>query len=82
MTPQIHLPPFRRKPKRPTISQPTPCPHPSPFSTTDQPAPDHPVTAIILREWDACRWDRSSDALADWLNARWRKSGYGISREE
>ncbi|GAB7357506.1 hypothetical protein MBLNU459_g0039t1 [Dothideomycetes sp. NU459] len=47
-----------------------------------QPAPDEPIAALILREWDAYDWRESSDALADWLNARWKKSGYAVQRHE
>ncbi|KAF2144249.1 uncharacterized protein K452DRAFT_223664 [Aplosporella prunicola CBS 121167] len=45
------------------------------------PAPDPPVIRVILREWDMRDFRQSSDALAEWLNARWRKSGYALSPE-
>lgn len=37
---------------------------------------------LILCEWDAHDWRGSSDALADWLNARWRKTGYVVQSED
>ncbi|CBX97363.1 hypothetical protein IAQ61_007216 [Plenodomus lingam] len=45
------------------------------------PLPDQPIVELILHEWDTRRFSCSADALADWLNARWRKSGYEISAE-
>ncbi|EDU42724.1 amidase family protein [Pyrenophora tritici-repentis Pt-1C-BFP] len=42
-----------------------------------EPLPDQPIIDLILHEWDtsvSC----SADALADWLNARWRKSGFCV----
>jgi amidase len=49
-------------------------PHPEPL-------PDQPIVDLILHEWDTRRFSCSADALADWLNARWRKSGYELSAE-
>lgn len=49
-------------------------PHPEPL-------PDKPIVDLILHEWDTRRFSCSADALADWLNARWRKSGYELSAE-
>ncbi|KAF2834385.1 amidase signature enzyme [Patellaria atrata CBS 101060] len=43
--------------------------------------PDAPIVNLILREWDSREWSLSSDALTEWLNARWRKSGYSVSQE-
>lgn len=43
--------------------------------------PDAPIIAIILKEFDERDFGESSDALADWLNNRWRKSGYQIDAE-
>lgn len=43
--------------------------------------PDQPIIDLILHEWDTRRFSCSADALADWLNARWRKSGYELSPE-
>jgi len=40
-----------------------------------------PVTAVILDSWDRYEWQGSSDALTDWMNERWRKTGFQISRE-
>lgn len=56
----------------------------TPPSTT--PANPHaplpsPITAVLLQAWDAHPFNNSADALTDWLNARWRKSGYAVSRE-
>jgi hypothetical protein len=54
-----------------------------PISLVDfpQPLPDGPIINVVLREWDTHDFDYSSDALSDWLNARWRKTGYEVSRE-
>ncbi|THW37655.1 hypothetical protein D6D22_07084, partial [Aureobasidium pullulans] len=38
--------------------------------------PPSPITAQILESWYEYDWRNSSDALTDWLNARWKKSGY------
>ncbi|KAF2477601.1 amidase signature enzyme [Lindgomyces ingoldianus] len=46
-----------------------------------EPLPDKPIIDLILHEWDTRRFSCSADALADWLNARWRKSGYELSAE-
>ncbi|KAF1917341.1 amidase signature domain-containing protein [Ampelomyces quisqualis] len=46
-----------------------------------EPMPDQPIIDLILHEWDTRRFSCSADALADWLNARWRKSGYELSAE-
>ncbi|KAF2763447.1 amidase signature enzyme [Pseudovirgaria hyperparasitica] len=43
--------------------------------------PDKPIVDLILHEWDTRRFNCSADALADWLNRRWRKSGYMLSPE-
>ncbi|KAH3904255.1 hypothetical protein HBI56_176640 [Parastagonospora nodorum] len=43
--------------------------------------PDQPIIDLILHEWDTRRFSCSADALADWLNARWKKSGYELSPE-
>lgn len=40
-----------------------------------------PIVKVILASWDEHDWRGSSDALADWLNARWKKTGYSVSRE-
>lgn len=46
-----------------------------------EPLPDKPIVELILHEWDTRRFSCSADALATWLNARWRKSGYELSAE-
>jgi hypothetical protein len=66
-------------------------PFPSHFSHTPkfprvpvefpQPPPDVPIINVVLRDWDPHEFACSSDAFSDWLNARWRKTGYAISRE-
>ncbi|KAF2277986.1 amidase signature enzyme [Westerdykella ornata] len=50
-------------------------------SPNPEPLPDKPIIDLILHEWDTRRFSCSADALADWLNARWRKSGYELSAE-
>ncbi|KAK8223439.1 amidase signature domain-containing protein [Phyllosticta paracitricarpa] len=46
-----------------------------------QSAPDAPIIRVILKEWDTRDFGHSSDALAAWLNARWRKSGYRVDED-
>ena len=58
----------------PLSSVPLQNPHPGPL-------PDRPIIELILHEWDTRRFNCSADALADWLNARWKKSGYQLSAE-
>ncbi len=50
-------------------------------STTPEHFPDAPIIALILTEYDNRDWNYSADALADWLNARWKKTGYSLSRQ-
>ncbi|KAF1982341.1 hypothetical protein K402DRAFT_340528, partial [Aulographum hederae CBS 113979] len=40
-----------------------------------------PVIDVILNDWNSKDWKNSADALAAWFNARWKKSGYSLSRE-
>lgn len=40
-----------------------------------------PVIEVILDSWDRYEWQGSSDALTDWMNERWRKTGFRISKE-
>jgi hypothetical protein len=40
-----------------------------------------PIETIILQSWDSYDWQKSSDALADWINGRWGKTGYSVSKE-
>ncbi|CAC9887309.1 unnamed protein product [Aureobasidium pullulans] len=42
--------------------------------------PPSPITAQILESWYEYDWRNSSDALTDWLNARWKKSGYVVDK--
>ncbi|KAH7062438.1 hypothetical protein B0J12DRAFT_735983 [Macrophomina phaseolina] len=42
---------------------------------------DAGVTAIILKEFDQRDFGGSSSALAEWLNKRWRKTGYQIDAD-
>lgn len=53
---------------------------PSKTSTRNQPLPPD-VAKVMVHEWDSRDWCQSSDAFADWLNARWAKTGYTVSRE-
>lgn len=52
----------------------------SPVSVMHEPLPLD-VAGLVLQEWDSHEWHCSSDALADWLNARWAKTGYRVSKE-
>lgn len=49
-------------------------------STAHQPLPS-PVVQVVLQSYDNHDWQSSSDALTNWLNARWAESGYQVSRE-
>lgn len=49
-------------------------------SAAHQPLPS-PVVQVVLESYDSRDWQSSSDALTDWLNARWAKSGYQVSKE-
>lgn len=50
-------------------------------SAVHEPLPS-PVVKVILESWDQYEWQGSSDALADWMNARWKKTGYpSVSKE-
>ncbi|KAK3116565.1 hypothetical protein LTR53_002933 [Teratosphaeriaceae sp. CCFEE 6253] len=40
-----------------------------------------PLVRVVLESFDAQAWDGSSDALTDWLNARWAKTGFKVSKE-
>lgn len=40
-----------------------------------------PVMNVVLDCWDRYDWRNSSDALTDWINARWAKTGYKTSKE-
>ena len=65
---------------RPTHTTFTSTYTPSSSSLLNQPLPA-PMVKVLLEAYDAHSWDQSSDALTDWLNSRWRKSGYQVSRE-
>jgi len=52
-----------------------------PLQAPDELGVDKGVIDVILQEWDARKWGCSADALASWLNMRWKKSGYEISAE-
>lgn len=53
---------------------------PKSTTTPNTPLPS-PVTTLVLQAWDKYAFGQSADALTNWLNARWRKSGYEVSRE-
>ena len=40
-----------------------------------------PVVSIIIDSWDSHEWQQSSDALTNWLNERWKKTDFQVSRE-
>jgi hypothetical protein len=40
-----------------------------------------PITEVVLDCWDRYDWQNSSDALTDWINARWKKTGCELSKE-
>ncbi|EMC91454.1 hypothetical protein BAUCODRAFT_329308 [Baudoinia panamericana UAMH 10762] len=65
--------PKDRKPKPPTST-------PSAASEPNAPLPS-PITKVLLDSYDAYDWNHSADALTDWLNARWKKTGFQVSRE-
>lgn len=49
-------------------------------SRAHEPLPS-PIVGVVLEAWDAHDWNNSSDAMTDWLNARWAKSGYSVKKE-
>ena len=53
-------------------SAPRPAPH--------EPLPS-PVAKVILEAWDAYDWGNSSNAITEWFNGRWKKSGFQVSKE-
>ncbi len=59
---------------------------PSAVSSSEEPRAPYsplpsPIARIVVESFDAHDWEHSSDALTDWLNARWAKSGYRVSKE-
>ncbi|KAK8237403.1 hypothetical protein IWZ00DRAFT_548725 [Phyllosticta capitalensis] len=40
-----------------------------------------PIQAVLLHEYSTRDFDRSADALAAWMNARWAKTGYSVGVE-
>ncbi|KAF2448138.1 amidase signature enzyme [Karstenula rhodostoma CBS 690.94] len=52
-----------------------------PLQSATEPGIDAGIVEVILRAWDERRWGCSADALASWLNRRWKKSGYEVSAE-
>lgn len=61
-------------------SAPPPVRSPPQASIKNEPLPS-PLVRIVLQCWDEHDWHRSSDALTDWLNARWSKTGFEVSNE-
>jgi hypothetical protein len=61
-------------------SPPAPVWSPSQVSVKNEPLPS-PMARVILESWDEHDWHQSSDAMTDWLNARWRKTGFEVSYE-
>lgn len=53
---------------------------PSSASVTNTALPES-VVEIVLAAWEEHEWNGSAAALADWLNARWAKTGYQVSEE-
>lgn len=66
----------RRKRLHKPYTRPPPLPLPKATAIFPQPCPSSPIIAVMLAAWDKYDWKGSADALADWLNARWVKSGY------
>ena len=62
----------------PCVSRPT---YTTSAASTDNEPLSLPMVKVLLDSWDAHDWENSSDALTDWLNARWHKSGYQVSNE-
>ncbi|KAK6432053.1 hypothetical protein LTR95_011780 [Oleoguttula sp. CCFEE 5521] len=49
-------------------------------STPYEPLPS-PVAAVVLECYDRYDFGVSAEALANWLNARWTKTGYSVSAQ-
>ena len=58
----------------------TPAYTTSAVSVGHEPLPS-PVVSVLLDSWDKHDFGSSSDAMTNWLNARWKKSGYQVSKE-
>jgi hypothetical protein len=50
-------------------------------ASTAHPALPQPIEALILQSWDSYDWQKSSESLTDWINGRWCKTGYSVSKE-
>ena len=40
-----------------------------------------PIERVLLNSWDTYEFYGSADALTNWLNERWTKTGYHVSKE-
>lgn len=59
---------------------------PKPVYTTSALSAGHqalpsPMVRVLLESYDSRDFGHSADAFTDWLNARWKKSGYQVSKE-
>ncbi|KAH9825370.1 amidase signature enzyme [Teratosphaeria destructans] len=72
---------FNLRPSPRLKPRPAPLPLERPSPSSD-PLPS-PMVRVVLSSYDsyASSWNGSSDALTDWLNARWEKTGFRVSRE-
>lgn len=59
--------------KKPTYTK-------SAASEAHEPLPS-PVTSIIIDCWDSYEWQNSFDALTNWINTRWKKTDFQVSKE-
>ena len=71
---------IRKKPSKRMLGMPSHGKRwaPSKASKGIEPLPPE-IAKVVLKEWDAREWHQSSDALTQWLNERWRKTGYQVS---
>ncbi|KAK8180251.1 hypothetical protein HDK77DRAFT_501849 [Phyllosticta capitalensis] len=59
----------------------TTCSNPSDEAPSPPSSIPAPIQAVLLHEYSTRDFDRSADALAAWMNARWAKTGYSVGVE-
>jgi len=50
-------------------------------ASTSHTALPQPIEALIIQSWDSHDWQKSSESLMDWINGRWGKTGYSVTKE-
>jgi hypothetical protein len=73
-TKMLAINPLRKTTKRTAIYE-------TSSASTAHPALPQPIEDLILHSWDSYDWHKSSESLTDWINGRWGKTGYSVSKE-